>query len=114
MAADSSETSKRIQELQMFEHNHQALLMQKQTIQMELNEVLNALQEVQKTKDAVYKVLGGVMVQSDKSAVIKDLEERKKILELKVSAIEKQEKIIDGRISEIRNEITALVGKNKS
>ena len=111
--SDQSETSRRIQELQLLEHNHQALLMQKQTIQLELNEVLNAHEEVSRASGSVYRVLGGIMMQAEKDNVLKDLQEKKKMLEIRVSTIEKQEKIIDDKISSIKKEITATVGKNK-
>ena len=109
--SDSNETSKKIQELQVLEHNHQAFLMQKQKMQLELNEVLNALDEVSNSKGEIYKVLGGIMMQADKEKTLKELEEKKKVLEMRISAIEKQEQIIDEKISAIKKEITVLVGK---
>ena len=111
--AESNETARKIQELQVLEHNHQAFLMQKQTIQIEMNEVLNALEEISKAKGEIYKVLGGVMIESSRENVLKDLEEKKKVLGLKISTIEKQEKIIDDKISSVRKEVASLVGKNK-
>ena len=66
-----SETSKRIQELQILEQNLQNLLMQKQAFQVELNEANNALGEVDKTEDEVYKVLGNVMIKTDKKVSTK-------------------------------------------
>lgn len=108
-----SETSKKIQELQVLEHSHQTFLMQKQTLQLELNEVLNAIEEVTKAKGEVYRVLGGIMVEVEKQKTLKDIEEKKRMLETRISAIEKQEEIIDGKINLIRKDITAIVGKNK-
>ncbi|MEK6928207.1 MAG: prefoldin subunit beta [Nanoarchaeota archaeon] len=107
------ETSQKIQELQALEQNHQAFLMQKQSIQMELNETLNALEEVKKTSGDVYRVLGNVMVKSDKEKIIKDLEEKKRISEMRVSAIEKQEKIIHSNIDVLKKEITSLISQNQ-
>ena len=57
----SVEAQQKLQELQVLEHNLQALLMQKQAFQLELNESLNALDEVRKTNDTIYKMVGSIM-----------------------------------------------------
>jgi len=48
------ETQKKIQELQILEHNLQNLMMQKQAFQLELNETVNALEEVKKKQKMTY------------------------------------------------------------
>ena len=107
------ETSKKIQELQIIEQNIQASLVQKQTLQLEHNEVKNALEELEKSGDEVYKVVGGIMIKSDKNSLKKDLEEKKKIIDLKLNSIEKQEKLVDQKAGELRKEINESVSKNK-
>ena len=62
------ETNKKIQELQILEQNLQNLIMQKQSVQIELNESLNALEELKISDDEVYKVLGGIMIKADKNS----------------------------------------------
>lgn len=99
------EMGKRIQELQILEQNLQGFVMQKQVFQIELNEILNALEEIEKTKDEVYKILGGVMIKSDKGNVIKEFEEKKRVLELRINSLEKQEKLIESKAREIKQEI---------
>jgi len=108
------ETSEKIEELQILEQNLQNFFMQKQSIQIELNEVLNALSEVKKTADDIYKVIGGVMIKSNKDQLIKELEEKKKILDLRIGSIEKQEKIIESKAAGLKSEITDVVNKKKS
>jgi len=55
------ETDKNIEELQHLDRHLQGFLMQKQTVQMELNEINNAIEEVKNTEDEVYKVISGVL-----------------------------------------------------
>lgn len=74
-----SETAKKIQELQILEQNLQTFLMQKQTIQVELNEILNALTDLKKSDDEVYKLVGGLVLKSDKTVLTQELEEKRKI-----------------------------------
>lgn len=109
----SSDISKKIQELQILEQHLQNFLMEKQAVQGEHQEISNALQELQKTNDEVYKVLSGVMIKSDKKILSKDLEERKKLLDLRIQAVEKQEKLVDNRAQALREEINNSMQKKK-
>jgi prefoldin beta subunit len=94
--------SQKIQELQMIEHNLQHLLMQKQTTESELNEVNNAHSELGKSEEDPYKIISGVMLKVNKEGVLKELEEKKKMLELRINAIEKQQNLSEKKASEIR------------
>jgi len=107
----SKETDKTIEELQMLEQHLQGFLGQKQMVQIELQEVSNALNEVKKTKDDVYKILSGVMIKADKEELVKELEERKKIGDLRVSTIEKQERLIEDKAHKLRDEISKIIKK---
>ena len=73
-----SESHKKIEELQMIEAQLQSFLAQRQTIQVELNEIDNAIEELKNSDDEVYKVISGVMLKSNKSKLEKELEEKKK------------------------------------
>jgi len=103
------EIGKKIQELQMLEQSLQSILMQKQTVQIEMNENNNALEELGKSGDEVYKMIGGIMLRSDKPTLEKELEEKIKITDLRVSSIEKQEKLLSGKIDTLREEINKEV-----
>src|SRR3989344_8696615 len=98
--------SQNIEELQLLEQNFQGLLMQKQSSQLELNEIINALEELKISDDEVYKIPSGIMVKTKKLTVIKELEEKKKIIELRISSIEKQELDNSGKIDRLRKEIS--------
>jgi prefoldin beta subunit len=108
------QTGKKIQELQILEQSLQTLSMQKQTFQIELTEVLNALSDLKKSGEEVYKIVGGLMVSSSKADLTSDLEEKKKIFELRISSIEKQEKILDEKSEKLKKEITNLVSESKN
>jgi len=99
-----AETQKKIQELQILEQNLQALMSQKQVFQLELNETLNALEEVKKADSEIYKVTGSIMLKSNKDTIMKELEEKKRILELRANSIEKQEKLLESRAEELKEE----------
>jgi len=107
------QTGKKIQELQILEQNLQALSIQNQTFQIELTEVLNALADLKKSGEEVYKIVGGLMIRSSKADLISDLEEKKRIFELRISSIEKQEKILEGKAEILKKEITNFVSEHK-
>jgi len=99
-----------IQQLQMLEQNFQALMMQKQAFQMELNESKTALEEIEKSKDDVFRVVGQIMIKADKKNLKKELSEKKDILNLRMKSIEKQEKEFMANIERIRNNIVNQMG----
>lgn len=104
-----SETSKKIQELQVIEHNMQAFLMQKQSIQLELNEIATALDELKNSSGEVYKILGGIMIKANRDSLTGELKEKKKLLDLRLSSVEKQEKLIEAKSEELRNDINKSI-----
>jgi len=108
-----SETEKKISDLQFLEQSLQGFLMQKQTIQMELNETNNAINEVKKSKNDVYKVIGNIMLKSDKESLLKELEEKKNLLDLRIKSLEKQEKILDEKVEKSKKEINEIINRKK-
>ena len=90
-------TKQKIQDLQILEQNLQSLLMQKQNMSIELNETTNALEEVKKSSDSIYRLVGSIIVSVNKEKTLEDLEEKKKLLELRNASIEKQESSIESR-----------------
>jgi prefoldin beta subunit len=106
-------TESKIQELQLLEQNLQNILMQKQAFQIELNETDTALEEVKKSKDEVYKITGNIMIKSSKDSLLKELEEKKKLLELRLKAIEKQEASLAEKATVFREEIVKEISETK-
>lgn len=93
-----------IQQLQLMEQSLQQFLMQKQAFQSQLMEVESALNEIEKT-DQAYKIVGNIMVSSDKPTLKKDLESKKEVLSLRIKNLEKQEEKIKANASNLQSEI---------
>ncbi len=108
-----NETTEKIQEIQILEQNLQSLVMQKQTFQLEFNEVTNAISELNKSSDEVYRILGGIMIKSDKKSLLNELEEKKKVLELRINSIEKQEQLLEKKADELRKDLTKSMSESK-
>ena len=107
----NKETEQKIGQLQLMEQNLQNFIMQKQKFQTQLFEIENALKELEETKDKTYKIVGTVMIASKKEDLIKDLNEKKSVLELRIKTLEKQEKSIKGKASEMQNDIMSQLKK---
>jgi len=101
----SEKTAKDIQELQLLEQNLQSLMLQKQAFQLEMSETLNALDELDKTKEEVYKIIGSIMLKAKKQELENDLKRKKELLDLRIKNIEKQEEALRGRLLKTRDEV---------
>ena len=79
--------------------------MQKQAFQMELSETQAALGELKNSGDEVFKIIGQLMIKSEKSKITDDLENKEKILNLRISTLEKQENSLTEKFEDLRKEI---------
>jgi prefoldin beta subunit len=96
----------KIQEMQVLEQKLQNTILQKQAFQMELAETDSALIEIEKAGDEVFKIIGQLMLKSEKSKIKEELLNKQKILDLRINAFEKQEKFLTEQLEKFRDEIT--------
>ncbi len=106
----SQETEQKISQLQMFEQSLQGFLGQKQQFQMQLVEVESALGELENTGKA-YKIVGNIMVETDKKELQADLSSKKEVLELRLKTMEKQETQVRDKASKLQSEILKKIKK---
>ena len=78
--------------------------MQKQHFQSELLETENALKEIDSSEE-VYKIVGNIMLSKKKEDLKKELSSRKKIIELRVSTLEKEEEKIKEKATSLQKEV---------
>lgn len=97
-------TQEKIQTLQLLEQNLQNFLMQKQQFQAQLVEIESALSELGKSKEA-YKIVGNIMVSSEKESLEKELKEKQETLGVRIRSIEKQENSIKDRAKKLQEEV---------
>lgn len=105
------ETENKIAELQIFENTLQNILIQKQNLQAQLLEIENALEELKITKEKPYKIIGNVMISSDKKELEKDLNEKKEIINLKIKNLKRQENQIEEKSQKLQQEIFKKIKK---
>ena len=107
------EKENKIQEMQILEQNLQNLLLQKQAFQMELSETDSALDEIKKAGDEVFKIIGQLMIKTEKSKVTDELENKKKLLDMRLKTIERQESTLTEKVNELREEVMKFLKKEK-
>lgn len=103
-------TENQVRELQLLEQSLNTLMFQKQTFQLELNEINSAASELEESKGDVFKIVGNVMIKAEKAKLKKELKEKKEIIGLRVKNIEKQEKALGERIEELRKAVLKQMG----
>ena len=98
-------TDQKIQEMQLLEQNLQNLLLQKQAFQMELSEAQSALKELENSGDEVFKIIGQLMIKTDKSKIKQELSNKEKILDLRIKNIGNQEGSLIKQLDVLREEV---------
>jgi len=94
-----------MQELQFLEQNLQNILFQKQNFQIELSESQNALHELENAGDEIYKIVGQLMIKSEKEKIKNELLSKEKLLDVRIKTLDNQEKILSDRIEKLRENI---------
>lgn len=108
----TKESEQKVQQLQLMEQNIQNIMAQKQQFQAQLLEVENASTEIKSSKGNAYKLVGNIMVLSDKETLSKDLESKKEILNVRIKSLKKQEDGIKEKAEKLQAEVmTELQGK---
>ena len=103
------EQKDKFQEIQILEQNLQNILLQKQAFQMELIETQSALKEIEKSGGEVFKIIGQLMIKTEKSKVKEELFDKEKILNLRIKSIEKQEVFLTKQLDELREKIMKTI-----
>jgi prefoldin beta subunit len=112
---DQNNLLQKIQELQILRQNLQALVMEEQLITQNLNEIEEALSEVEASEGKLFKLIGEVFVEKNKDDLLNELNSRKEILEIKLESLEKQKEKIKEKIEQLQKEIEEVTkGLNKS
>jgi prefoldin beta subunit len=100
-----------VSRLQQLQQNLQAIMMQKQQLEVEMVETDRALEELKKAgaDDAVYKNAGSVLIKAKKEEVVKELEEKKELSNTRTMVLGKQEARVKENLKEVENKINEMI-----
>ena len=105
-----------ISRLQQLQQNLQAIMMQKQQIELEIVETERALEELNKTtiSDSIYKAAGPLLIKSEKDTIEKELSEKKELANTRVMVLGKQESRVKENLKEVENKINQMLKGTQS
>lgn len=97
------------------QQNLQAVLIQKQQVELELAETEKALEELGKATDSepIYKYAGNLLIKVQKDAIVKELTEKKELANTRKMVLAKQETRFKDSLKDLQAKIDEAV-KGKS
>jgi prefoldin beta subunit len=100
-----------LMKMQQSQQNLQAIMQQKQQIEMEKIETDKSLEELKKAsdEDMVYKHAGSILIKSTKKELVDELEERKELTKTRSTVLEKQEERLKETLKEQEAKITEMM-----
>jgi prefoldin beta subunit len=96
---------------QAYQQQAQGILLQKENISIQLTEIKKALEELGKTTESeIFKMSGPILIKSTKSSVKKELAEKEEVLSIRMKTLEKNEKKVRERLTEMRDKLAKEMG----
>lgn len=106
MAENNHQAQQLLGQAQVFQQQMQAISMQKENLNMQSIEIINALDELEKAKTGdVFKIAGPILINTSKEETSKDLKERKELIGIKIKTLEKSEKKIKNKLDELKEKL---------
>jgi prefoldin beta subunit len=103
--------------LQQLQQNLQAIMMQKQQVELEIVETDRALEELKKLEgddNSIYKGAGPLLIKTRKEDVLKELEEKKELSNTRVTVLGKQETRVKDNLKEVESKINTMIRQMQS
>lgn len=96
-----------LQRLQQLQDQLQAIELRKQQWQIRLNELENAIKELEKADEnvPVYKIVGSIMISSSKQKLLNELKEKREIAEASIMTLDKQGKLLRKQLKDLQKKI---------
>ncbi len=103
-------------QLQQIQQQAQAIMQQRNQVEMVLRETDRALEELKKTDDEaiVYQAAGELLIKAKKDDVLKELEEKKDSLDVRLKSLARQEERIQSRFTQLQDQLKTALGKGPS
>jgi len=98
------QVQERLLRLQQLQQTLQAILTQKQQLELGLTETEQALSELEKLDETVviYKSIGSLLVRSEKAKVTTELNEQKELLNMRIGVLGKQEERLRSQVKDLQ------------
>jgi len=99
----------------MYQQQLQATIAQKDNINFQMMEINKAIEEIEKIKGtkSIYKIVGPILIKSEKAEVTKDLKSRQSAMELQGKTLEKTEQKLKARFEEVSQKLSKVINVDK-
>ena len=108
----SAQLQNKIQQFQHLQQQIQVLSSQKFQLEAQLRETERALEELTKLsgETPIYKSVGSLLVRAeDKEGVEKELNEKKETIDIRIKAMDRQEKQLVEKYQELQKELSTAI-----
>ena len=90
-------------ELLALQQQYQALIVEIETLKLKNKEIEEVLEELNKSnKNEVYKLVGNVLIKKSKEEILKELNDEKEIIEIRLKSLEKNKQKIEEKLKEFK------------
>ena len=106
------QVQQRLLRLQQVQQTLQQVVYQKQQLELELTEIESALKELEALSDdaPVYKSIGALLVRSERSKLIDELNERKELINMRLGVLGKQEERLKSEMKNLQQKLKESLG----
>ena len=106
----SPEIQQKLMEFQEAQQQARMVLAQKYQMELQLKEAQAALSAVEDVdKPEIHKVVGQILIKSDKSSVVKELNEKVDMLEVRMKSLETKEKELTAKLKSIQDRLQGVL-----
>jgi len=113
----SQEMQGKIMQFQQIQQQIQVIAQQKYQIDVQVTEIEKTIEELSKLKKGaeIYKSVGSILMKcDDKEGLVKELEEKKETLDIRVKTLGNQEKTLREMHQNLQKELTEALQKEKA
>lgn len=109
----SPKVQNQIAQFQQLQQQLQALLNQKYQMDVQVKEMQRTVEELNKASDdvVVYKSVGSLLIKAESKAdLLKEVEEDKETMEVRLKTMDRQEKALRDRYQQLQDQISKAFG----
>ena len=110
----SPKLQNQIAQFQQLQQQLQSVLSQKFRMEAQLRETQMTIEELNKSAEdvAIYRNVGSLLIKaSDKASVLKDVEDDKETLEIRIKTLDRQEKALRDKYNTMQDQLSKALGQ---
>ena len=99
-----------VAQFQIMQQQLQNVLIQKESLKLNIMEIDRAAEELEKSKDGTaYKITGAIMVKKPAEDIKNDLKDTKEALNVRMTSLEKTKKQLTNKLNELQGKLKEIL-----